>query len=92
MSTCVTCANVAEEIKTKIALAFEEDFVDEVDFMEWTSTDRSQLEQKTLPVEEFVDLIIGYLIKLKKHFYINQEQQAAIRRKKEELQEGEVMS
>ena len=91
MGDCVTCSTKGDGLKRQIADAFEEDFVDEVAFKQWTNTDRSQLELQSLAVEEFVELIVSSLLKLKKHFFINQQQQAAIRRRKEELQVGEVI-
>ena len=90
MGDCVNCSTKEDDLKIQVSDAFEQDFVDEVEFKQWTNTDRSQLELLSLSVEEFVELIVSSLQKLKKHFFINQQQQAAIRKKREELQEGEV--
>ena len=90
MGDCVNCSTKEDDLKIQVSDAFEQDFVDEVEFKQWTNTDRSQLELLILSVEEFVELIVSSLQKLKKHFFINQQQQAAIRKKREELQEGEV--
>ena len=40
--------------------------------------------------DDFAALLFDYLHKLKKHSYINQEQQAELRKRKEQLQPGEV--
>ena len=44
-----------------------------------------------MPADEFVQFFFKLLIKLRSHFYINREQQAALRDRKENLQEGEVI-
>ena len=44
-----------------------------------------------MPTEEFVQFFFQLLLKLRSHYYINREQQAALRQRKENLGEGEVI-
>ena len=62
-----------------------------VTFKRWVSTDRTALDTSTMPAEEFVQFFFQLMFKLRSHFYINREQQAALRKRKENLREGEVI-
>ena len=43
-----------EHLKERILLAYDTKGTDEVQLKQWTSTDRSNLETKVMPVEEFM--------------------------------------
>ena len=62
----------------------------QIAFRKWTSTDRSQLEDLRKSPDDFAELLFDYLHKLKTHSFVNQEQQAELRKRKEQLQPGEV--
>ena len=63
----------------------------QVQFKSWTNTDRSQLLSVTMQTDEFADFLFGLLSKLKTHDWTNKQQQEALRKRKQDLQEGDVI-
>ena len=48
----------------------EEKMVDNIEYIQWTSTDRSTMETITQPVEEFIETFVKALKKLQYHDFI----------------------
>ena len=65
--------------------------VDEVQYMQWTSTDRSTLETLLKPVEVFVPDFCKKLKALRRHDYIAKQQSLYLTQRKESLQDGEFV-
>ena len=63
-----------------------------VSFKRWVSTDKTTLESVTMPVEEFPNFFVQQISTLRSHHFIAREQQAAVRKRKEELRDGEETS
>ena len=63
MGTCDQCPG-SEELKENLEIAFENQMIDQVEYKIWTTTDRSSLETKVQPVEEFIDTFMEMLEKL----------------------------
>ena len=62
-----------------------------VSFKRWVSTDKTTLESVTMSVEEFPNFFVQQISTLRSHHFIAREQQAAVRKRKEELRDGEVL-
>ena len=70
---------------------FDENECNEIQYKQWTTTDRSQLETITESTEEFVDTFIEKLQVLSRHDFIAKEQSNYLKDRKTALKEGEVL-
>ena len=65
--------------------------IDAIQFSQWTSTDRSNLETTIKPVEDFLDLFVEKLETLKRHDFITKQQARYLNDVKENLLPGEFL-
>lgn len=87
---CTDCYDTSIS-ETKILEYLEEKQIMEVTFEQWITTDRCNIEVKTLPSEEFAHFFIEKLDKLVYHDFIKNKQSEFIKTKKASLQDGEVV-
>lgn len=87
------CDNCPKEEKLVHLLnnAFDRKGVDEIEFKEWVSTDRSTLQTQKLVVEEFIQLFYEKLKVLLQHDFIAKRQMAFLQELKEKLGQGEML-
>ena len=90
LSECSECPG-SESFKQKLLQAFDKKGVDEVEFKQWTSTDRSNLETNILPVEEFVSSFCDKLLKLLRHDFVARMQSQYLQDTKNILGVGEFL-
>jgi len=64
---------------------------DVANFQQWTTVDRSQLVQQSLPIKEFVEVLVDKMHDLLGHSYIARSQLQYSKRCKEELADDEVI-
>jgi hypothetical protein len=57
ISKCKQCPGVAV-LNQKLQDIMEEKMVDNIEYKQWTSTDRSTMETVTKPVEEFIETFV----------------------------------
>ena len=69
LSKCKRCPGVAI-LNQKLQDIMEEKMVDNIEYKQWTSTDRSTMETVTQPVEEFIESFVKALKKLQYHDFI----------------------
>ena len=69
LSKCKQCSGVAI-LNQKLLDIMEEKMVDNIEYKQWTSTDRSTMETITQPVEEFIETFVKALKKLQYHDFI----------------------
>ena len=62
-----------------------------IQFQQWTTVDRFQLVQQSLPVKEFVDVLVDKINDLTGHSYIAKAQAQYFKRCKEELADDSVI-
>ena len=70
------------KLKEKLLENFDENEFDEIQYKQWTTTDRSQLETISQSTEEFVETFITKLQVLSRHDFIAQEQSNYLRTEK----------
>ena len=70
---------------------FSEEEIEIITFWQWTNTDRSNIIQISLEVDDFVDHLISSLQDLKLHSYIASQQTNFFKHKKETLKEDEAI-
>ena len=92
------CANgICEEcrgtqpLKVELEAIMEENGVESVQYSQWVNTDRANLETHVVPVADFLDLFMEYLLKLRLHDFIARQQAKFISEKKETLGSGEFL-
>lgn len=87
---CENCPGV-EGIRAYLDEILDEDSVLEINYAQWTATDRATLLNITSPTEEFNDSLVLKLADLKTHSFIAKKQAEFIESKKNDLLETEVM-
>ncbi|KAL5491417.1 hypothetical protein EMCRGX_G016700 [Ephydatia muelleri] len=93
------CANgICEEcrgtqpLKVELEAIMEENGVKSVlQYSQWVNTDHTNLETHVVPVVDFLDLFMEYLLKLRLHDFIARQQAKFISEKKETLGSGEFL-
>ena len=85
------CCPGKQPLREMLLKCYEESDVDEVEFKQWTSTDRSKLETMVEPLEDFVESFLEKLENLKRHDFIAKQQSQYLNKRKEGLVEGEVL-
>ena len=87
---CPSCTKVTH-LKKVLVAGLEEQCVDSVSYKAWVSVDHTTLVTITQTADIFVDSLVEYLLKLRKHDFIAKEQAAFLVEKKSSLQEGEIV-
>ncbi len=77
--------------REKLESYFEEKCLENVIIHQWVNTDRSNLDVKTLSVDDFIDLFFELLFNLIPHHYIAKDQTKYFIHCKESVQPGEVI-
>ena len=90
LGECIVCPG-KEPLKDMLTRCFEENDVDEVEFKQWVSTDRSKLETMVQPIGDFIDTFLEKLDNLRRHDFIAKQQSHFLNEQKETLKEGEFL-
>ena len=90
LGECLVCPG-KEPLKDMLTKCFEENDVDEVEFKQWVSTDRSKLETMVQPIDDFIDTFLEKLDNLRRHDFIAKQQSNFLNERKETLKEGEFL-
>ncbi|XP_065085075.1 uncharacterized protein LOC135707233 [Ochlerotatus camptorhynchus] len=90
LRTCMNCYDTSLS-ETKLLEILEEKQILEVSFEQWTTTDRCNIELKTLPSEDFSFFFTEKLDKLIYHDFIKNKQAEFLKTKKQTLEDGEVV-
>eukprot|EP00731_Ephydatia_muelleri_P014922 Em0008g642a len=88
--TCKRCPG-AEPLREELESIMEANGVETVQYNQWVSTDRANLNTCVVSVEEFLDLFIAALQKLQLHDFIAKNQATFLAEKKEGLSPGEFL-
>ena len=67
------------------------DLDETIQFSQWVSTDRSQLDEEESDFDDFLDNLVGKFGKLTKHHYVAKKQAEFFKQLKENLQFGECV-
>ena len=78
---CQLCTRVTH-LKKALVTGLEEQCVDSVSYKAWVSVDHTTLVTLTQPSDIFVDSLVEYLLKLRKHDFIAKEEAAFLVEKK----------
>lgn len=91
---CEKCSDsevLLHMFEEKLERYFEEKGQDNVTIHQWVNTDRSNLDIKTLPVEEFIELLFDLLFRLRDYHFIAKDQTKYFINCKENVQPGEAV-
>ncbi len=90
MGLCDGCSST-EDFREMLIEVFNENMIDEIQYKQWLSTDRSTLETVSKSADEFLDAFCEKLEALRRHDFIAKQQSAYCHERKESLAEGEVL-
>ena len=90
LGECTSCPG-PDRLREVLLQSFEDKAVDEVQYKQWTCTDRSQLETFVQPVEEYVEAFLEKIEALSRHDFIAKQQSRYCKDRKEALQAGEFL-
>lgn len=88
MGKCIYCPGETE-LRTILQESFAENLIEKVQFRQWVSVDRCNLEMFEKSSEEFIDLFCSKLSSLVQHDFIAKQQGAFFNYTKENLKESE---
>lgn len=88
---CESCSQSAEMLKNELMDVFDDQAVSEMQFQQWTYTDRSELQIMTLSVQNFAEKFCENAVKLTRHDFVAKSQANFLKQKKEELVDGEFL-
>ena len=87
---CEECRGT-EPLLEELRAVMEENAVDTVQYSQWINTDRANLETHVVPIEDFLNLFMEVLKKLRLHDFIAKKQAAFLSEKKESLTHGDFL-
>ena len=90
LGNCSECPG-SEKLREAVLNIMDANLIDTVEFRQWMTTDRANLETKVLPIDDFIDCFILGLEKLQVHDFIAKMQSSFAAKKKETLQPGEYL-
>lgn len=92
MRTCQTCPKIKdfENYLKKVFKNYTNDDEDTIEFKQWISTDRCNLETLTKPIPDFIEYFALKVEKLVTHSFIARQQSVFFKECKENLKEGEL--
>ena len=70
---------------------FNKEEIEEVEFKQWTTTDRSTLQTIVQSADEFIESFLDKLETLRRHDFIAKQQSRYLAERKESLKEGEFL-
>lgn len=75
--SCGGCRDKAQEMKDAIISVCEENDMENLEYEEWTSTDRMRVQTKTKSAEDFANEFVKKLEEFGQHWFVVQEQEKA---------------
>ncbi|CAF2145756.1 unnamed protein product, partial [Rotaria magnacalcarata] len=90
MGECKNCPGVAT-LKEWLFQCFENKGIEEIEYKQWTTTDRLQLQTFVQSTDEFIERFLKSLKTLAMHDFIAQEQAKYLEWKKSNLADGEFL-
>ena len=92
MQKCARCPATMNGLIEKLHILIGEiEDDDEVEFDQWTTTDRSNLTHNKEPVFECIELVCKKLTKLAPHSYLSKSQAACLKSRKEDMNEVMIL-
>jgi len=90
LGNCDECPGI-EKLQKILECYFDQQMIDQVQFKQWTTTDRSSLETKIQSSDEFIRSFTTSLPRLLHHDFIAKQQSRFLQESKEKLLPGEVI-
>ena len=90
MSNCKQCPGT-NKLKEKLQQIMDNNMIDNIQYQQWTTTDRSNLITTIEQVDEFLEYFMEMLNKLKQHDFIAKVQTNYVQDLKTNLKHGEVL-
>ena len=88
---CSTCPGT-RALKMYLTQIFDDrDYDDLVQFQQWQNTDRAQLDNLSLNVPDFIDLVVEKIDKLTSHSFIAKEQSKYLKQRKQNMRNHECV-
>ncbi|CAM1301229.1 Uncharacterised protein r2_g1101 [Pycnogonum litorale] len=90
LGKCDQCPGT-DELKNKLFFVYDTKSVDEINYKQWSSTDRSTLSTTTDKFDDFLDNLCERLKNLRFHDFIASSQSQYLQKQKRELKYGEFL-
>jgi hypothetical protein len=90
MGQCDECPGLST-LQERVERLFDEQSIDQVEYKQWTMTDRSNLETRIQSADEFLNSFISALPKLLHHDFIAKQQAKFLQDTRERLKPGEYL-
>ena len=90
LGDCTECPG-RESLREMLERYFNEEEIEEIEFKQWTTTDRSTLQTIVQSTDEFIESFLDKLEKLRRHDFIAKQQSRYLAERKESLKEGEFL-
>lgn len=90
-SQCPNCMKLIDHFIAKLSKVFHDNMIDEVQYLQWVSTDRTTLHTLIQNTDEFTDEFCRRIQILKRHDFIAKQQSIFCSKSREALKEGEVL-
>lgn len=90
LKTCTACPGKAA-LEESLVTIFKDANVKSVQFKQWTTVDRCEMQNITAPVEDFILLFAEKMWKLLEHSFLAKRQSSFLQLKKQQLNEKEII-
>ena len=90
LGECPQCPGF-DPLGARLLRLFDDNMMDEIEYHQWTTTDRCDLQTLTASTQEFVEICENKFEKLLPHSFISKSQSSFLQDLKNNLQEGEVL-
>ncbi|XP_038055995.1 uncharacterized protein LOC119727986 [Patiria miniata] len=90
LDKCDECPGTSD-LRDRLETYFEDNMIDQIEYKQWTTTDRSTLETKIQTVDDFLDSFMATLRKLLRHDFIAKQQSHFLQHTKANMEPGEIL-
>ena len=90
LGDCTECPG-KKPLREMLKRCLSEEEIEEIEFKQWTTTDRSTLQTIAQSTDEFIESFLDKLETLRRHDFIAKQQSRYLAERKESLKEGEFL-
>ena len=87
LGNCTECPG-KDLLREMLERCFNEEEIDKIEFKQWTTTDRSNLQTIVQSIDEFIENFLDKLETLRRHDFIAKQQSRYLAERKESLKDG----
>jgi len=90
LGNCKECPGI-ELLQSRLEQHFDEQMIDQIQYKQWTTTDRATLETKVQSVDEFIGAFLDVLPTVIQHDFIAKQQSQYLQKARSALKPGEFL-